>query len=545
MEATSVAPGIEIRSLRMEIPDLVFPLDMRTGIPPYATTRGLLDEIELWVDWSIASIGVVIDPRTAVIDGGRIRARCKPTLHPADPPPVQWARLEKDEMVLRPARWATTIHFVSRGWKAPNTSDFEIVELHCDADRWVLRGRRRPNGDCLPWPITMPPEQSDVQSFRAEFQRAEKNPPALADLDDSTLDRLLHRRSAARRAPTSIAEDLAAMDAAIAQARQADDLDALSSALETRLQASDGAGELRAAMCFELGELLYFDLEESERALRWLQEVRELDPDGYGARPGVLNAIEAIHEETGSIDGQIEILRARLEQAQSDDLRDTHRLLIANLLWECGDTDASRTELDPILTRDPSHEAAHRLLADIAADEGNWELVAEHLQIALTVAGDGLDVVELRKRLGTVLLDRLARPDDAMTHLLEARAAAPHDSTTTHAIRRCLRALGAWTDLIADLRAELGLFSSLLADNEPIVAHWLAAMSVDEVPQALRVPASHVLADIARVLQDDLNDERTARLAWDLVIELWPEHAEAVERRIDLDHKLEHHGNET
>src|SRR5690606_324713 len=125
----------------------------------------------------------------------------------------------------------------------------------------------------------------------------------------------------------------------------------------------------RLDLTFELAELLYYELDDGDRALPWLRAVRELDPVGYGARPGVLNAIEASYEGRGRVDGQVEILTARLQQAHSDDMRDTYRLLLAQLEWEeRADREAAEAWLVPVLDRDDRHEGARRLLADIASD---------------------------------------------------------------------------------------------------------------------------------------------------------------------------------
>jgi hypothetical protein len=52
------------------------------------------------------------------------------------------------------------------------------------------------------------------------------------------------------------------------------------------------------------------------------------------------------------------------------------------------------------------------------------------------------------------------------------------------------------------------------------------------------MPASQILSDLATVTEDELKDLETARGIWGQVARLVPDHAEALERRIDLDRQL-------
>lgn len=410
-----------------------------------------------------------------------------------------------------------------------------------------------------------------VESFRNEFEAATRKPPKLRDLgevgDDSPLARILRRRPTAAdpetlseasdapnatSRPEAIADpegddpitpelDRETLEQAIREARKDDDFAALADALEsllTRVFLEDGE---RAELAFELGELLYYDLEDGDRALDWLLEVRKLDPTGYGAKTGVLNAIEAIYEERGSVDGRVEILRARLEQASSDELADTYRLLLAQLEWEeRDDVAAARTWLDEVIARDDRHEGARRLLADVAIEQNEWAQAAEHLRIALSVSGDGLDSIELRKRLARLLVEELDRPADAKKHFEQVLRDAPGDTAAVQGLRACLKALGDWDGYVASLADELRLLlgRTLSPDEE---ADWFVDIETSTVPDPLRIPASQVLGDIARVHEEERDAPESAHRLWGVVHSLWGEHVEALERRIDLGRKLEDH----
>ena len=55
----------------------------------------------------------------------------------------------------------------------------------------------------------------------------------------------------------------------------------------------------------------------------------------------------------------------------------------------------------------------------------------------------------------------------------------------------------------------------------------------------LRVPASQIVSDAAQVAEAELRDLELAHRLWGLAVDLWPDQAEALERRIALDRALD------
>ena len=388
-----------------------------------------------------------------------------------------------------------------------------------------------------------PPRPPELDEFRKKFEETTRKPPPLPNLDDVDDDTALARILRKPRPTPVIAKtDDATLEAALDEARKTENPAKTAAALEALLGSEGLDSGRRIALTHELAELLYYDLEDNERALPWLLAVRELDPSGWGSKPAVLNAIEAIYEERGSVEGQIEILRAKMERAESADMADTYRLLIAQLEWETNQDGAKASRwLEPVLERDERHEGARRLLADIADGEERWAEAADHLRIALSVAGDGLDSVELERRLATLLLRRLAKPEDAAAHFRNVLRSAPSDAGAMNALRACHAAMGDWEAYAHSLEEELRVLLGRTLD--PSVkggaVDWLDEVEAGEVPQPLRLTASQILSDIARATEEHLDDPLRARLLWGKALGLWPEHVEALERRIDLDRKLE------
>ncbi len=355
---------------------------------------------------------------------------------------------------------------------------------------------------------------------------AEASAPSTSDQDeaDTTSAHTLRERIDEARAadnPVRLADALAALIGA----HEAGELD----------EPLDHAEFMRLSM--ELGEVYYFDLEDAHGARSHLERVRDGDPDGLGAKPTVLTTLEAIYEESGAVDERIRILKARLDKADSEEMALTYRLLIAQLVWdERNDADAAREWLGQVIDLDSQNEAAHRLLGQIARDEQDYETAARHLRTVLKVAGGGLDAVEMERELANLLLNELDRPEEAKKHFENVLDAAPGDSLALEGVKQCQAATDDWHGYIGSLGHELGL---LIGKPEGLDLEQVLAVEPDDISPAVRVPASQIVADAAHIAEQDLGDADSAWALWGMAFSLWPEHVEALERRIGLDRTLD------
>jgi tetratricopeptide (TPR) repeat protein len=345
------------------------------------------------------------------------------------------------------------------------------------------------------------------------------------------------------RRTTDAVSSLEARLYAVEQARQAgkpEEIVATITALLDAVDAPDSVLELPQArylaLARELGEVLYFDLEDGASARPYLELVRERDPEGLGAEPALLTALESIYEETGELGRRIKVLEERLKRAQTDDMITTYRLLIAQLLWDEGkDAEAARGRLQEILAVDKQNEAALRLMAQIARESGDYHEAVRHLELVLSQRTGGIDEVELERELADIYLHRLGRPDQARRRYEGVLEAAPADAQALEGIKQCQSAVGDWRGYVGSLGRELGL---LLGRAELVLD---APEEIDPlgVSPALRLAASQIVSDAAHVVEEQLGDPEWARGLWGLAYGLWPEDAESLERRIKLDRSQE------
>ena len=330
---------------------------------------------------------------------------------------------------------------------------------------------------------------------------------------------------------------------ALKQARQSGGPAEVASAIEDVLTVTDnGASPLidnehALALSREVAELHYYDLEDGEAALPHLERVRRLDPQGLGAETAVVNALEAIYEERGNADGRIALLEQRLESAETAEMATTYRLLLAQLLWDQrDDADGARERLDEVLKGDGDHEAAHRLLGEIASEAGDWKTAARHLEVVVRVAGGGIDAVETQRELAELYLHQLDDPQRALSHYEAVLSEAPGDSQALEGIKECQASQNDWAGYVSSLGRELGL---LVGNREGLDAEAMANLEVDKIAAALRVPASQIVADAAHIVEEEMERPEEARHLWGVTYRLWPEHVEALQRRVELDRRCD------
>ncbi len=375
-------------------------------------------------------------------------------------------------------------------------------------------------------------EPANVHEFRREFEQTIKKPHSIPPLESLSAKSLVPKGLSAPKPQDFVQK--------VNDARASDDPSELAGALEALVTAAKEGRVLLDAdeivrHSKELGELYYYDLEESKPALAHLEFVRESDPEGVGAQPGIMNALEAIYEETGHAEGRIKILEERLARAESEEMDTVYRLLLAQLIWETfGDRDRAGTWLNRILEKEPRHEAAHRLLAEIARELEDWEAAAEHLRTVLAVSSGGLDSVETERELAKILSDHLGKPRQAIQHLRSVLEAAPGDSGALNMLKSAQVKLGDWKGYTESLLLEL----SLLTGRKDLDVLALTTLEAESIPTPLRIPASQIVSDLAHVVEAELESLDEARHLWKLVHRLWPDHVEALERRIEINRKL-------
>ena len=286
---------------------------------------------------------------------------------------------------------------------------------------------------------------------------------------------------------------------------------------------------------YELGELLYYELEKSSKAKPYFEKARDIDPEGMGRDSTLLTTLERIYEEESDMRSRLEILEDQLEAADSREMKQTYRVLLAQACWnELEDADASREWLERVLEENPKHEGAHRLLADIARHEEDYEGLAEHLRTVLE-ASSGLDAVELERELGEVSLRHLDDLEAAVEHLEHVLEESPADSNAFDLLKEAYMRLGDWNSYFECLDEEIRL---LIGPFEGRLSNETAVRQLDIESEELKPAAVEIMSDAAFIAQSEMDKPELAHCLWTKVTELTPEQVEALQKRIGLARQL-------
>ncbi len=298
----------------------------------------------------------------------------------------------------------------------------------------------------------------------------------------------------------------------------------------------EGDEKHRLSIKKELGETYFFELEDNEKARPFLESLRDEDPGGLGADEAILSALESIYEESGDIDARIDILKNRYHRSESEEMKEVYAILIAQIIWEeFEDLERAKEWIRPLLEKDRMHEAANRLAAELHFEAGVFETSVKHFSNVLEVAPDGLDAIEVERKMADIYLNELEEPKKAKAHYQNVLKSAPGDARALDGIKQAQAKVKDWIGYSGSLAHELGLLLGKVRDFD---IHSARLIDPEDIVVHVRVPASQIYNDLAKVLEGELFDFATAFQMYGISYALWPDNVESLEGRIKLARNL-------
>ncbi|HEY7726804.1 MAG TPA: tetratricopeptide repeat protein, partial [Anaeromyxobacteraceae bacterium] len=273
----------------------------------------------------------------------------------------------------------------------------------------------------------------------------------------------------------------------------ADDPAARGEALLRRAGVLEVAGELRRAA--EVYAELVADGRREPEAVAGLERLL----DRPAARPTAAAALEGVRRAAGDGRGLARALAARLEDAAP---ADAAALLgeLASLHEQLGDRsrafEARSRQLLLAAAAGRDDPAARAELERLAADSGSFAELARAYEAAAQRGLAGPARAEVAGRLATLCAERLGRLDDAARWLEEA-AALGGGAEVLGELARLHRRRGAWRDL--------------------------AAVRRRQAEGAGPAERKELLAEAARILEEQVSDREAAAEAWRQVLASDPE----------------------
>ncbi|MCG8553870.1 MAG: tetratricopeptide repeat protein [Proteobacteria bacterium] len=323
------------------------------------------------------------------------------------------------------------------------------------------------------------------------------------------LDRDLGRGEDAIRVFVHIVEDLApdhqptifALESIYT--RRAD-WPSLYKAFELESQTVFGDSE-RAQVFGRMARLAHDRLGDPVRAIALWEQVLELG----GEQPEALNALGNIHASRENWTDLVEVLEREAAVVEGDDLRVSIYADLGRIWYEKLGRDRSALESwERVLDIEPGSTAALFAIAEIHRAAGSFNDLVDTLHRVSEVGATTLDeatLEEVHMQLGTLYLDKLQQPAEAVESYQLVLDVNPRNLAALDALELIHRREGQWDDCVAVLqkRAE-----ALTEDQSRI----------------------EVLLAVAEMADEQLGDEDRSAKALHAVLEIDPLHERAFKR---------------
>ena len=269
----------------------------------------------------------------------------------------------------------------------------------------------------------------------------------------------------------------------------------------TRLSGQTRDRAAQVALLLELARIDLVRFDDRPLALEALHAALALDP---ASEVAALQAFE-LELDAGRFARSLETLERHLAAAPAKPGHATLRTQAAMVARDrLGDPARARRHLEAALRVDPAYGPAGQALAPLLAEAGEWQRLAEVLEVSARWERVPAERVRLLERLAEVQQDRLGRPHEALRTLARALAVDPGRAATRKAMEGAAARADAYLELTRAYRA--------------------AARSGDADLKARKA----LLRRVAEVLDHDLGQPEEAVRAWRALTELDPEDRGAV-----------------
>lgn len=223
---------------------------------------------------------------------------------------------------------------------------------------------------------------------------------------------------------------------------------ALADVIERRIEVATEP-RIKSQMLERLATVWGDKLMDSEAALRCHQQILDIDPD----HPFTLKSMQKLYADVQDWDTLAKNLQ-RQSEVLSDDREQVRIHSAAGALFaeELGDNKQAIEHWFRVVAIEPGHSEANKSLDVLLTAEERWEDLAEHYRRQLAHTPDPASKLEINRRLGIILGEKLGRKSDALESWLKV---LEHDAKNIDALRALLglyseRAM--WDDFVSAAR---------------------------------------------------------------------------------------------
>jgi len=268
-------------------------------------------------------------------------------------------------------------------------------------------------------------------------------------------------------------------------------------------------------------------LGEIDRATPYLDRILARDPSNERA---FIRLKQILTTRERWID--LETLYERVIGATADANRRADLLNEVAIIAEeiTGDANKGIYYYERILEIEPGHDQAIYALDKLYASQERWQNLADLLQRRISLAGSA-DTLQLKLRLGTLLMNRLADPKAALNYLEEVVAADSSLREARELVEKCLTH--------PDLRQRAALILEGVYAEREEMRDLVRVLEVRLEFVADDVERRELLRRIAELRDERLSDDAGAFDAYGRLLPLSPGDVEARTRYLEIAQRLE------
>ncbi len=288
---------------------------------------------------------------------------------------------------------------------------------------------------------------------------------------------------------------------------------AWTSLVEVYLQAYERIDEvsLKWQVLLKLAKIFEDELGDRERAEQAYEGVLQLDENQRTA----LAALDRIYQSQGrwaDLAGLLE-REIRLEDDPDEEVALTFRL--AQLYeHQLGDLDLAVERYRKILDIEPFHEGSLAALEAIYVQREEWEPLFEIYQRQAEIAPDEQSKAGIYAKMANLASEMLERPSEAVSMWHMVLDLLGEDLDALRSLAQIHERAGQWAELVDVLDRQV----RVVDDREEEIS---------------------LLAKLGRIHSRELDDDSRARAAWEQVVDLDPDHREALLALADIYRKSE------
>lgn len=223
---------------------------------------------------------------------------------------------------------------------------------------------------------------------------------------------------------------------------------ALADILERRIEVANEPGT-KSQLLERLAGVWGDKLMDAEAALRCHKQILDIDPD----HPITLKSMQKLYAEVGNLDALANnLIRQAAVLKDPDEQVRIHSAAGTLYAEELNDNNQAIAHWQMVIDVDPTHDEANQSLLVLLTAEERWEELAALYRKQLAHTQDPANKLDINRRLGVILGEKLGRTEDALSSWLKVIEQDPKNADALRALLPLYTERAMWQEFVTMAR---------------------------------------------------------------------------------------------